>query len=603
MKKFELLRYLKKFSILIFLVALLGSVGIYWYANNNQKYTAYAIIRFTDENITQGLNPDGTKFDAGEIYSSPVISQAMENLGVSGPLNIIRSRCSVDGIISDEQQAINDALTKKGEPVTYVPDTYRVSLVVNGNYGASYARNVLDAILQSYCTYYTEKYVEQKLSLNPSANLASSGYDYFECVRILEDDTEAMLKYLVTKKDVYSDFRSSKTGYSFVDLYNIYNRFSGYTVPALYAKVLDGPQVRDGELLMNYLANEISSSEQTEQLKTEQLEKLKKVIDNFVLKSSNTDSSGEKELNGLLGLLDRIEYGSKVETTYDTLIHEMVAIDKAIAAERIDRQFLVEVSDIFGKVGFGSSGSEESHRELENDLTEFETQLRTYYDIVNETSKEFNLAISADYLRIVSTVRVAQAINVNLYIALALVLFFIVGCIGAVILGRSGDFLEYFLYIDKKSGLPNRDKLSIYIEHMSGKVLTEDYTCFAFHLDNLRELTAKFGYSVGDGVLKDFSLILRQLCEDDTVIGYNGVGKFVAFFDKCSGKKAAAILTVLEKQVNDYNALNTEYPIAYSAAAATTTTDGIYQLRELIRMAESRVNSAGSRAEQPGTEK
>ena len=91
MKKFELLRYLKKFSILIFLVALLGSVGIYWYADNNQKYTAYAIIRFTDENITQGLNPDGTKFDAGEIYSSPVISQAMENLGVSGPLNIIRA--------------------------------------------------------------------------------------------------------------------------------------------------------------------------------------------------------------------------------------------------------------------------------------------------------------------------------------------------------------------------------------------------------------------------------------------------------------------------------------------------------------------------------
>ena len=78
---------------------------------------------------------------------------------------------------------------------------------------------------------------------------------------------------------------------------------------------------------MNYLANEISSSEQTEQLKTEQLEKLKKIINNFVLKSSNTDSSGKKELNGLLGLLDRIEYGSKVETTYDTLIHEMVAID------------------------------------------------------------------------------------------------------------------------------------------------------------------------------------------------------------------------------------------------------------------------------------
>ena len=43
-----------------------------------------------------------------------------------------------------------------------------MSLVVDGKLGGSYARNMLDAIMQSYCTYYTEKYVEQKLSLNPS---------------------------------------------------------------------------------------------------------------------------------------------------------------------------------------------------------------------------------------------------------------------------------------------------------------------------------------------------------------------------------------------------------------------------------------------------
>ena len=40
-----------------------------------------------------------------------------------------------------------------------------MSLVVDGKLGGSYARNMLDAIMQSYCTYYTEKYVEQKLSL------------------------------------------------------------------------------------------------------------------------------------------------------------------------------------------------------------------------------------------------------------------------------------------------------------------------------------------------------------------------------------------------------------------------------------------------------
>ena len=50
---------------------------------------------------------------SGEIYSSAVISQAMNYLGNDGPLNIIRSRCSVDEVISEEQQEINEALLDK----------------------------------------------------------------------------------------------------------------------------------------------------------------------------------------------------------------------------------------------------------------------------------------------------------------------------------------------------------------------------------------------------------------------------------------------------------------------------------------------------------
>ena len=68
--------------------------------------------------------------------------------------------------------------------------TGAVSYTHLGSLGAGYARNMLDAIIQSYCTYYTEKYVEQKLSLNPSSGLLGNGYDYYECIRILENDTD-----------------------------------------------------------------------------------------------------------------------------------------------------------------------------------------------------------------------------------------------------------------------------------------------------------------------------------------------------------------------------------------------------------------------------
>ena len=195
MKKFEILRYLKRFSLLIFLVSLAGAAAIYLYADGRQKYTASVIIRYTNDGISDGYTPDGSELDVNEIYSSTVISQAMDALGASGRLSTIRSNISVTPVISEDQQTINEALLQKGEEVTYFPDTYKVSLVVDGEQGAGYARNMLDAIIQSYCTYYTEKYVEQKLSLNPSSGLLDNGYDYYECIRILENDTNEMQDY------------------------------------------------------------------------------------------------------------------------------------------------------------------------------------------------------------------------------------------------------------------------------------------------------------------------------------------------------------------------------------------------------------------------
>ena len=100
MKKFQILRYLKRFRVLILLVALLGSAAIYIYTDKQLRYTASVVIRYTNSEISDGYTPSGAKLDVGEIYSSAVISQAMNYLGNDGPLNIIRSRCSVDEVSS-----------------------------------------------------------------------------------------------------------------------------------------------------------------------------------------------------------------------------------------------------------------------------------------------------------------------------------------------------------------------------------------------------------------------------------------------------------------------------------------------------------------------
>ena len=591
MKKFEILRYLKRFSFLIFLLSLAGSLLIYLYADNKQEYTASVVIKYTNSGVADGYAPDGSKLDVNEIYSSAVISQAMDALGASGKLSNIRSNVTVTPIIPDDQQRINDALIEKGEEITYFPNTYRVSLVVSGKQGANYARNMLDAILQSYCTYYTEKYVEQKLSLNPSSHLLENGYDYYECIRILENDTNDMQNFLLAKREHYPDFRSSKTGYTYADLCAIYSSFKKYTIPELYAQVLSGPQIRDGTVLQQFLANSIADSNQTEQVDTGRRTSIEQLIDEYVQKNAGilesyfTEGGDNVSSNYILGNIEQAGAGDKAQTTYDGLILELVDIDKKIAANQIDREFLSEILTNFQNVDFG--GTSEEHTRMEQMINDYEAQLQKYYEIVNVSSKELNLYISADYLKMMSSVRVAPSINVKLYLVIALVLFFVIGCCGAIVLGRLSDVVDYLLYTDKKSGLPNREKLDVYINGLSGKILPEDYTCFALQLDNLSELSKRFGYTVGDGVLKDFSGLVQLMGDTDGTIGYNGIGKFNAFFDECSDKKASVMVRILESQVEEYNKLNPEYPIEFTAAWATTSSTGLYEIRDLLRLAQS----------------
>ena len=82
MRKFSILRYLKQFSLLIFLVSVLGSLAIYSYGKSRQRYVASTVIQYTNEGAKDGWTPDGSPLNVEEIYSSTVIDDALTDLGV-----------------------------------------------------------------------------------------------------------------------------------------------------------------------------------------------------------------------------------------------------------------------------------------------------------------------------------------------------------------------------------------------------------------------------------------------------------------------------------------------------------------------------------------
>ncbi len=115
MKKFDILRYLRRFFALVLAVTMAGTVVVYWYCKNNQTYTASVNIKYLHDGIKDGFAPDGTAMNVDEIYSSKVISQAMESLGLQSGINLVRSHCTVEELIPDDQKALQEALIDKGK--------------------------------------------------------------------------------------------------------------------------------------------------------------------------------------------------------------------------------------------------------------------------------------------------------------------------------------------------------------------------------------------------------------------------------------------------------------------------------------------------------
>lgn len=593
MKAFNVMRYLRQFSLLILLVMLVGAFGVYSFGTSRQTYTASAVLQYTNDGASSGYTPNGENLDVEEIYCSEVIARAIETLGLGDMPDSLRSRCYVKPVISEDQQTINQVLLDKGEDPNFFADTYTVYFVANSSRSAEYARDVLDAIISNYCQYYSEKYIEQSLLPNSIANLANKDYDYIETVEVLESATAEMLGYLEQKKSSYPDFRASSTGYAYADLFDMYEYFYNYEIPSLYAMILSQAQSRDVDVLVKRLTSELESYQLRIKNKQEQIAYLNSLITNFTQRNKDMmdyhyhDQSASSQSEYILKDVENRQTESDQETTYDSLLQEYVDLKIDCEFDRIALEHDQYLLDVFNRLNAGNAAGDEA---IQQAFSRYSENMNRCYDIVDRTSREFNSALSANFLQMLGTVKVSQSVNVKLYTLLAIVLFAVLGCGGALVLGRGADFVEYLLYVDRRVSLPNRARCDMFIEEESRQLLPDDYSCLYIVLDSLRLHSGRHGRELGDEVLKDFAAILKGLAQLYGFVGYNGAGQFMAFFADCSAEKARAIESVLAQKVAEYNGVYPERKMEYSCGVSNSTGDGCYEIRELLRLAVQRIH-------------
>ena len=130
MKNFDLLRYLKKWWFLIMIVKAAGCVFVYRFASSKQCYTATVVIQYTNVDSEDGLNADGSKLDTSEITSAAVINRTIEELGLSSNTESIRSRITIEEVVSDDEELRKENALGNGEEYKFTPTIYQVSFTV-----------------------------------------------------------------------------------------------------------------------------------------------------------------------------------------------------------------------------------------------------------------------------------------------------------------------------------------------------------------------------------------------------------------------------------------------------------------------------------------
>ena len=594
MKNFEILRYLNKWKHFIFIVSVLGAVMVYKYAMYNQEYTAQTIISYTNLGADQGKTPSGDDLDVTEIFSSSVITKVLEDIDANINADTIRSKCKVEGITPLDEETKKEALLEKGEEYEFFPTDYIVSYSVSSEYTKDFARSVLDSIIKNYFIIYGEKYINQQTLPNNKVSEADSQYDYIERAEILETWVNNITDYLGAKKETNPDYRSAETGYSFNDLYEIYASIAEYDIPQLYSLILEQTVSVDRETLIKKYQSDLATYNlDLENLNTK-INDLQSLINEYSIKNkegveyhygTQAEEGNEASDYILKNVYEEWEdVQVNTETTYDTLINEYIELESKKEKIEVDIEHKNKMLDIFTQAQEAGHSDMSNKGAIEQSISDISTRLDDLYSVVSATVDEYNQFVGAYNVSTLSSIYTSEKINVQIYIVLALLVFFLGGCIGAIILGRSKDFLEYLMYTDRKTGVPNRAKCDLVIEEYNQNKLKDSFCFMLIRIDNLKNVNAKGGRNAGDALLKAFGKILRRAASSYGFVGYNGSDQFFAMFEDCTLQRGKDFVAYLKEFVEYHNTQNPAERLEVSVAISETSTENVYNIRALMSL-------------------
>ena len=599
MKSFNIIRYLKKWWPLIALMSFCAGVFFMRYATSNQSYTAQSIIKYNYSKAEDGKTPSGEDLDVSEIFSSTVVKEAIENLGLTVNVDTIRSGGTVTGIVPDDVTKTQEAKIDKGEDVEeYHSTEYIVKLSVSSDYSTEYVRTMLDEILSCYFANFGEKYVDYSTIPNNAAALDGQGYDYIEQAEILNDTVAQITANLGNCQAAHPEFVSSTTGLSLSDLLDEYNYVSDVEIPYLFSEILGGKLTQNREVLLKKYQERYNTYVMDGDVDSEKVAAVLEVIQSYGNKNKDGSlyyqrgaRSGTEDDAGGFVLSDVYEEDTNIDrtTVYDNLISDYVTILNRQSNNVIDAAYCQYIINVFQGASDSSDVSDENQaftdQAVEQEIAALQGRLNTLYETLSLTMKEYNEYCGAVNLGVLASTTVSEKINVKLYILLGVAVFFILGICGAILLGRIQDFVEYLFFTEQSLDMPNRTACDLFIRNNSSRVLPDDTVCVVVELANLSQINTVYGRERGNAMLTQFADFLKEASATCGTVYYNGGQQFIGFFDQCRMEDAESFADYFHRLIAAYNAESTEATYQYVIGISESKANNAYSIRALLREA------------------
>jgi len=226
--------------------------------------------------------------------------------------------------------------------------------------------------------------------------------------------------------------------------------------------------------------------------------------------------------------------------------------------------------------------TQEDRDYVEQGIADLIARMDVLYAVTANINTEYNEYLAPNYIQILSSTKVVEAINIGLYTAIGAVLFLGIGCFGAVLLGRVGDIVEYVAFFDHKYQLPNRTSCDQYIEKYKDMVLPPHFACLYLKIINQNELNDSLGREGADAIFKTFAACLKSLFEGKgDFVGYNGGMQFIVFTRGVTSQGLDELLEHFRVTLKERFKGN-QAALRYSAGTAVASDVEKYQIRGLL---------------------